>query len=129
MPRLALASHLVQIAFCWPATAEETFPLPEPALDAFIVDTTGGQAALALTQELRAAGISADRAWGNRSLKAQMKAANRSNARYALIIGPDEQASGTVSVKDLATSEQSTEPRHLISEIIAKKLSGDFIDS
>lgn len=109
--------------------AEDTFPLAEPTLDVFIIDTTGGQAALALTQELRASGISADRAWNNRSLKAQMKAANRSKARYALIIGPDEQASDTVSVKDLATSEQTIEKRYLISEIITRKLSGNFVDS
>lgn len=102
--------------------AEDAFPLPEPALDAFIVDTTGGQAALALAQELRAAGISTDRAWGNRSLKAQMKAANRSKARYALIIGPDEQASGTVSVKDLATSEQTETPNEAIAQHLRSRL-------
>ena len=102
--------------------SEQAFPLPEPTLDAFIIDTTGGQAALALAQELRAAGISADRSWGNRSIKAQMKAANRSKARYALIIGPDEQASGTVSVKDLATSEQTETPNEAIAQHLNSRL-------
>lgn len=102
--------------------SEQAFPLPETTLNAFIVDTTGGQAALALAQELRAAGISADRSWGNRSIKAQMKAANRSKARYALIIGPDEQASGTVSVKDLATSEQAETPNETIVQHLRSRL-------
>lgn len=102
--------------------SEKAFPLPEPTLNAFIIDTTGGQAALALAQELRAAGISADRSWGNRSIKAQMKAANRSKARYALIIGPDEQASGTVSVKDLATSEQAETPNETIVQHLRSRL-------
>ena len=40
------------------------------------------------------------------SFKAQMKAANHSQARFALIIGEDELASGSVILKDLETGEQ-----------------------
>ncbi|GAC1517850.1 MAG: histidine--tRNA ligase [Acidimicrobiales bacterium] len=67
----------------------------------FVVDTTGGGEALRLTHELRAAGISADRAWDQRSFKAQFKAADRSGARLALVIGTDESDRGVVAVKDL----------------------------
>ncbi len=101
---------------------EETFLLSETLLDVFIVDITDGQAALTLSQELRSAGISADRAWGSRSLKAQMKAANRSNARFALIVGTDEQASGTVSVKDLETSQQTQISQDAIVEHLQSRL-------
>ena len=66
-------------------------PVP---LDAFVVDTTGGQVARQLTVELRRAGLRADRAFDGRSLKSQMKAADRSGARVALIVGPDELAAG-----------------------------------
>lgn len=114
----ALGSDRILLA----CDSEEAFPLPEPILDAFIIDTTGGRAALALARELRLAGISSDRSWGNRSLKAQMKAANRSKARYALIIGPDEQASGSVSVKDLATSDQSKIPNEAIVQHLRSRL-------
>ena len=114
----ALGSDRILLA----CDAEDAFPLPEPILDAFIIDTTGGRAALVLARELRSAGISSDRSWGNRSLKAQMKAANRSKARYALIIGPDEQASGSVSVKDLATSEQSKIPNEAIVQHLHSRL-------
>ena len=101
---------------------EETFLLSETSLDVFIVDITGGQAALTLAQALRSAGISADRAWGSRSLKAHMKAANRSNARFALIVGTDEQASGTVSVKDLETSQQTQISQDAIVEHLQSRL-------
>ena len=101
---------------------EETFLLSETSLDVFIVDITDGQAALTLAQELRSAGISADRAWGSRSLKAHMKAANRSNARFALIVGTDEQASGTVSVKDLETSQQTQISQDAIVEHLQSRL-------
>ena len=81
--------------------AEEAFPAPEAGLDAFVVDVTGGRSALELTEMLRDQGFAADRAFDNRSMKAQMKAANRSGARVALIIGAEEAAADTVTVRDL----------------------------
>ena len=76
-------------------------PTVGPSLDVFVVDTTGGDAALLLTHELRRAGIGADRAFDGRSFKAQFKAADRSGARLAVIVGADELARGTVAVKPL----------------------------
>ena len=61
--------------------AEGVFPVIPPPLDAFVVDTTGGAAARDLTAALRAAGLSADRAFDDRSMKAQFKAADKSGAR------------------------------------------------
>ena len=70
-------------------------------LDVFVVDFAGGDAARDLTARLRGAGLRADRAWDGRSPKAQFKAADRSGARLALVVGPDEAAAGTVAIKDL----------------------------
>jgi histidyl-tRNA synthetase len=82
---------------------------PEPIeLDAFVVDVTGGLHAVAITSELRAAGLAADRGYDNRSMKAQMKLANRSGARHAVIIGDDEVASGSIVVKPLRTGADQT---------------------
>jgi histidyl-tRNA synthetase len=81
-------------------------------LDAFVVDVTGGLEALALTTELRAAGLAADRAFENRSMKAQMKVADRSGAEHAVIVGDDELAAGTIVVKPLRSGgPQRTIPR------------------
>ncbi len=57
-----------------------------------MVDVTGGDVARDLTVELRAAGLAADRAFDGRSVKAQRKAADRSGARFAVIVGEDEAA-------------------------------------
>jgi histidyl-tRNA synthetase len=81
--------------------AEAAFPLADHAVDAFVVDTTGGQEALALTEELRSAGLRADRSFDDRSMKAQMKAADRSGAPLALIVGTDELSAGLVAVRSL----------------------------
>ena len=81
--------------------AEGVFGIDPPVLDAFVVDTTGGTSARDLTATLRANGLSADRAFDDRSMKAQFKLADRSGARWVLIVGPDEAASGTVSLRPL----------------------------
>ncbi len=88
--------------------AEAVFPGGESRVDVFVIDTTGGDLAVTLTQQLRAAGISADRAFDDRSMKAQMKAASKSGARFAVIVGADERAAVTATVRDLEAREQTS---------------------
>ena len=82
---------------------EGVFPAADGAVDVFVVDTTGGREALAVTEQVRRAGRSADRAYDGRSMKAQMKAANRSGAAVAVIIGDDERTAGPPSCARSAT--------------------------
>jgi histidyl-tRNA synthetase len=97
--------------------AEGVFPGPAARVDCFVVDTTG-DAAVRLVQTLRDAGIAADRGYDARSMKAQMKAAARSGARLALIVGDDELAAGTVTVRDLEAGEQTAVPvDHLVDHV------------
>jgi histidyl-tRNA synthetase len=104
---------------------EGVFPAPDKSVDAFVVDTTGGLAACVLTDELRLAGITADRAFENRSMKAQMKAADRSGAAFALIIGSDELSADEVTVRDLrGDSGQARVPRSELIDHLHKRLSG-----
>lgn len=91
--------------------AEGVFPAPATAPDVFVVDVVDGTHALTVCEDLRAAGLAADRAYGGRSMKAQMKAAGRSGARLAVIVGDDELATGRVTVRDLERGEQTTVPR------------------
>ena len=57
---------------------------------------------------LRSAGISAGYDLNGRSMKAQMREANRQNARYVVIVGDDELAAGAAQVKDMDQSSQRT---------------------
>ena len=61
---------------------------------------------LTLITSLRRAGIHADMAFGARGLKGAMKAADRSGADYALLIGTEERSNGTVRMKDLRSGDQ-----------------------
>jgi histidyl-tRNA synthetase len=63
---------------------------------------------LRLIGELRAAGIRADMVFGDRGLKGAMKAANKSGAAFAVIVGADEVTAGTVELKDMDSGEQRT---------------------
>jgi len=87
--------------------SEEVFNMGSPEIDAFIVDVVDGMSALRLSDELRAAGFTVDRAYDGRSMKSQMKVADRSGARVAIIIGPDEAEAGNCTVRNLMTSDQS----------------------
>jgi histidyl-tRNA synthetase len=68
------------------------------------------RAMLTLITELRRAGITADMAFGERGMKGSMKAADRSGARYALLIGEREEAAQSVLIKDLENGEQVEVP-------------------
>ncbi len=79
--------------------AEGLASLGETTLDVFVLDVTGGAAARDITHELRQAGISAERSFDGRSLKSQLKQADRSGARVACIVGPEELAAGSVTLR------------------------------
>jgi histidyl-tRNA synthetase len=103
--------------------AEGAFATPPASLDAFVVDLTDGTAARDITDELRTAGLSADRAWDQRSAKAQLRAADRSGANVALIVGPDEVAAGTVTLHWLRVErEEERVPRHEVGKAVSDAL-------
>jgi histidyl-tRNA synthetase len=103
--------------------AEGAFPTPETSRDAFVVDLTGGGAARDITDELRTAGLRTDRAFDQRSARAQLKAADRSGAEVALIVGPDELAAGAVTVHWLRSErEEEKVPRHEVAKAVRDAL-------
>jgi histidyl-tRNA synthetase len=102
--------------------AEGVFAAPPASVDVFIVDVVDGTHATVLADELRRAGVSADRAYDGRSMKSQMKKANDRGARYAVIVGDDEVAAGTVVLRDLAGSSQESVQRADIVDAVRKKL-------
>lgn len=83
-------------------------PKLDKKITAFVV--SGGVEAevyaFKLMTDLRRKNISAAMDFGKKSMKAQMKQAAKSGAKFALIIGDDEIASSTVTVKNLKTSTQ-----------------------
>ncbi|MBV8234326.1 MAG: histidine--tRNA ligase [Acidimicrobiia bacterium] len=88
--------------------AEGVFPAPPAAVAVFVVDVTGS-VALRLVEELREAGVGADRAFDRRSMKAQFKLADRSGARLAVVVGPDELERGIAKLQSLTGDDKEEE--------------------
>ena len=89
--------------------AEKTLIGPEQLLQVYVIDTTGGENSLVITDQLRQNGFKVDRSFGDRSMKAQMKAADKSGAKIALIVGEDEVEKGVVTIRDLRGEEGQEE--------------------
>jgi histidyl-tRNA synthetase len=87
--------------------AESCLPTSINQLDLFIVPITEKAKSLGfkLISDLRTAGIGCDMAYGDRGLKGGMKAADKSQARYALVIGDDEVVSGKCELKLMSSGE------------------------
>ena len=88
------------------------------AIDVFaVVPDEGGTAdAFKAVMTLREAGYSCDMNQIGRSMKAQMKQADRTGARFALIFGEEERSRGAVTVRNMADSSQEEIKR---SEIVS----------
>ncbi|MGH2709768.1 MAG: histidine--tRNA ligase [Actinomycetota bacterium] len=92
------------------AAEEEGVALPEPEAGVFVV-AIGDEArkeARALVRTLRSDGVIAETAYEERPLKAQLKMADRTGARFAAIIGEKERAEGVVTLRRLEDGQQET---------------------
>jgi len=87
------------------AVEAEGVVIPESFVsDLFIIPMgqAAKSAALKYAADLRAAGFKVELAFGDRALKTAMKIADKSGARYSLVIGDEEMASGVVEVKEMS---------------------------
>ena len=77
---------------------------------------------LEIAHLLRRKDISTETGLEGRSLKSQMKAANKLGARYVLMIGDDELEKGVVTLKDMDDGQQETVDVQMIGSTIEDKL-------
>lgn len=87
---------------------EQGIELPKPeGIDVYIgnIGVDAGIYAGKLVHELRQKGISADKDHQGKSVKAQMKYANKIGAKYTIILGDDEITNKSITVKDMQNSE------------------------
>ncbi|MDK7113681.1 histidine--tRNA ligase [Staphylococcus pettenkoferi] len=91
-------------------------------LDLFVV-TMGDDAdryAVRLLNDLRKQGISVDKDYLNRKIKAQMKQADRLNARYTVVIGDQELEQQRIAIKDMQSGESEEIALDQIAEFFTK---------
>src|SRR5579875_399557 len=108
LPGIGFASGLDRIVLA--IESERTGAAAQPAAGAQVFGVPLGEEAhadmLALVTALRRAGIRADMAFGSRGLKGGMRAADRSGAAFAVLIGAEERRNGLVRMKDLKNGDQ-----------------------
>ncbi|HEY3380488.1 MAG TPA: histidine--tRNA ligase [Vicinamibacterales bacterium] len=101
----------------------EALSLPARKPDVFVA-ALGDQArdaAMALLRDLRRAGLNAQMEYEGRTLKSQMKRANRLGTPLVFILGDDELARGEVSVRHMVESLQETIPRTSAVEFVTAR--------
>lgn len=97
-------------------------PLPQPARLHAIVPLSAEQIPLCLqiADLLHANDLCAEILLENDSIKSKMRQANKLGARYALIVGSNEQAAGTVTLKDMVQGTESSLPqRDIVSALLS----------
>lgn len=102
-PAIGFAMGIERILLCMAGSEAE------PHLDAFMVVQRPELRAQAtqVAQTLRRAGLRVEVDLRGTSMKSQFRRADKSDARFALVLGPAEAEAGTVQVKELATGEQT----------------------
>ncbi len=81
-----------------------------PPRPSYFIVTHGDDArkfAVELIRQLRHEGISVDMSHTVKSMKAQMKIANRMGVRFTIIIGEEELSEGKVKVRDMESGEET----------------------
>ena len=92
------------------AIAESTVPSQEFSSDLFIIPL-GDEAkeqSLFIAQDLRSSGVRTEIAFGDRALKGAMKAADKSGARYVIVLGESELTAGVVELKRMSDGVTSS---------------------
>ncbi len=85
---------------------EEKVPAPRPDIFLASMGSEAAEKAFVLMSQLQRAGIRAEMDYLGKSLKAQMRRANKLSARYALILGEQELETGVAELKDMDQSSQ-----------------------
>jgi histidyl-tRNA synthetase len=92
------------------AIAESSVPSQEFTSDLFIIPLgeEAKERSLVIAQDLRAAGIRTELAFGDRALKGAMKAADKSGARYVIVLGESELSAGLIELKRMSDGVTSS---------------------
>lgn len=121
-PGVGFASGLERVVLTMKQQGVQVPTLPSPQV---LIAHLGEQAklmGLKLVGEMRAAGIGALVSFGDRSLKSQLRQADRAGAAFALIIGEREAEAGQVAVRDMAEGEQHSVALEEVTSWLSQRL-------
>ena len=118
-PGIGFAAGLERLVLALPESAQ----LDTPHIACVVaIGDDGRVEALKLLRELRRAGLAAVMEFEAKSLRAQMKRADRVKARVSVIVGGDELARGEVTLRDMTTGDQRAVARAAAVETVRAAL-------
>lgn len=122
MPGIGFAMSIERLIM---ALKAENIELPlEHSIDCYVV-ALGEKAkdhAAKVAFDLRKAGLSVEKDYLDRKMKAQFKSADRLKAKFVAVLGEDELDKGIINLKDMATGEQEEVALDVFASYVAEKL-------
>ena len=106
-PGVGFAAGIERLIMVLDKLGKSKYERSGPVLFIAALDERSREWAFAQCSELRARGISAELDYLDRSVKAQLREANRLNAKFLVVIGENELQSGSAKLKNMSTGEES----------------------
>lgn len=117
-PAVGFAAGIERLIIVMEAEKLSFGEAPKPDVYFVVLGENALKAILPLSRQIRQSSFSCEIGQSDRSLKAQMRDANRQNARYVIIAGENEVARNQYAVKDMASGQQKNlSPSEIIQEI------------
>lgn len=121
-PGIGFGSGIERMIMAMKAQGITVPGLPRPSVLIAHLGEAAKERAVTLATALRLHDIGAILPFGSRSLKSQMRQANREQARFVVILGDNELAQGVAPVKDMQTHDQDDVPLATLVTWLAEKL-------
>lgn len=106
-PGVGVAAGIERIIMVMKAEGLTVPPLPAPAVFIAHLGDRARREAVRLADKLRRAGVAVWMAFGERSLKSQMREADKRGARWVVVLGENELSRGVAAVRDMTAGEQT----------------------
>jgi histidyl-tRNA synthetase len=121
-PGIGFGSGMERIALAMQQIGLDVPEEPKPDVMLVYLGEPAKLAAARLVEKLRDLEISALLAFGDRSLKSQLKSANRVGASYTIILGEEELKAAKAAVREMASSQQVEVPLDALADWLQDRL-------
>lgn len=123
-PAIGFAIGLERVIMTMKAQEVRVPPWPRPQILLAYHGSEAKEESLRLVDRLREAGFRAIMSFGDRSLKAQMREADREGVEYTLILGEKERLRGEITAREMATGQETQVEIGHLEEWLRERLEG-----
>ncbi|MFQ5886048.1 MAG: histidine--tRNA ligase [Anaerolineae bacterium] len=121
-PAIGFAIGLERVIMTMKAQGVQVPPWPGPQIFLAYHGSEAKEEGLRLVDRLREAGFRAIMSFGDRSLKAQMREADREGVEYTLILGEEERRRGEITAREMATGQEAQVEMSRLEEWLRERL-------